>query len=98
MTSEDGVEVKFILGDVLPTYYDAAISIFSVASKPGTAKMKAVIRSYAFALIDMWEKSFTSKHVLGRNAVIDRLKNQLNCTTQKFMLFQIENQKNTNMI
>ena len=48
MTSEDGVEVKFILGDVLPTYYDAAISIFSVASKPGTAKMKAVIRSYAF--------------------------------------------------
>ena len=48
MTSEDGVEVKFILGDVLPTYYDAAISIFSVASKPGTAKIKAVIRSYAF--------------------------------------------------
>ena len=50
-----------------------AISIFSVASKPGTAKMKAVIRSYAYALIDIWEKSFTSKHVLGRNAVIDRL-------------------------
>ena len=73
MTSEDGVEVKFVLGDLLPTYYDVAISIFSVASKPGTAKMKSVIRSYAFALIDMWEKSFTNRHVLGRNAVIERL-------------------------
>ena len=31
--------VHFVLGDMLPSWYDAAISIFSVAQKPKTVKM-----------------------------------------------------------
>ena len=31
--------LHFILGDKLPTIYDAAISIFSVATQPDTNKM-----------------------------------------------------------
>ena len=56
-------EVKFILGDTLPTYYDAAISIFSSASKPNSAKMKKAINSYTNSLIEMWEKAFTTETV-----------------------------------
>ena len=32
-------KVHFILGDKLPTVYDAAISLFSVATQPETNKM-----------------------------------------------------------
>ena len=31
--------VFFVLGDKLPTYYDAAISIYIVATKPKSKKM-----------------------------------------------------------
>ena len=70
---EEEVQLKFVLGDVLPTYYDAAISIFSVAVKPSTPKMKQAINAYANSLIDIWERSFTNKHVLGRNAVVGKI-------------------------
>ena len=66
-------EVKFVLGDVLPTYYEVAISIFSAASKPDSAKMKKMINAYAMSLLDMWERSFTAKHVLRRQAVVERI-------------------------
>ena len=65
--------VIFVLGDVLPTYYDAAISIFSVATKPGSKKMKETINTYALALIAIWEKSFGNKHVMSRKSVVGRL-------------------------
>ena len=65
--------VIFILGDTLPTYYDIAISLFSVATKPGSSKMDDTINKYANALIETWEKSFTSKHVLRRKAVVGRI-------------------------
>ena len=67
------VQLKFVLGDVLPTYYEAAIAIFSVAVKPSTPKMKQAINAYANSLIEIWERSFTSKHVLGKTAVIGRI-------------------------
>ena len=41
--AEEEVEIKFVLGDKLPTYYEAAISIFSVASKPSTPNMTKAI-------------------------------------------------------
>ena len=66
-------DTVFVLGDILPTYYDAAIAIFRIASKPDAPKMKETINSYAKALVDMWEQSFTSHHVLSRPAVVDRL-------------------------
>ena len=66
-------ELKFVLGDKLPTYYEAAISIFSVAAKPSSSKMKKTINAYAKCLIDIWENVFSSKHVMRRNAVIERV-------------------------
>ena len=36
-------KVHFILGDRLPAVYDAAISLFSVATQPETNKMKVII-------------------------------------------------------
>ena len=65
--------VIFILGDVLPTYSDVAISLFSVATKPESAKMKETIHKYAVALIGLWEKSFGYKHVMSRKSVVGRL-------------------------
>ena len=47
---------------LLPTY-DVAISLFSVATKSGSAKMKETIHKYSAALIGLWEKSFGYKHV-----------------------------------
>ena len=65
--------VIFILGDVWPTYYDVAISLFSVATKPGSAKMKGTIHKYAVALIGLWGKSFGYKHVISWKSVVGRL-------------------------
>ena len=70
---DESRELQFILGDVLPTYYEAAISIFSVAVKPSSSKMRKAINGYANSLIDMWERSFTSKHVLRRKSVVKRI-------------------------
>ena len=65
--------VILILGDALPTYYDVAISLFSVKAKPGSAKMKETIHKYAVALIGLWEKSFGYKHMMSRKSVVGRL-------------------------
>ena len=67
-----GEHIKFVLGDILLTYCDAAISIFSLAVKPNSSKMKETINSYANSLIKVWEKSFTSNHVLRRQEVAER--------------------------
>ena len=66
-------EIKFVIRDVLPTYYQAVISIFSVASNPSSSKMKKVINSYAKSLIEVWEMSFTSNHVLRWKADVERI-------------------------
>ena len=67
-------DVKFVLGDTLPTYYDAAIAIFSVTRKINCAKMDNTLKNYADALINMWEKSFGgSTYVMARNSVLKRL-------------------------
>ena len=35
--------------------------------------MKKAVNGYANSLIEIWEKSFTSKHVLRRKAVVERI-------------------------
>ena len=55
------------MGDKLLTYYEAAISIFFVAAKPSSSKMKKTINKYA---IEIWENLFSCKHDLRRKAVI----------------------------
>ena len=72
-TMATGGVIKFVLGNTLPTYYNAVISIFSFAMKPNSLKMKGTISSYANSLIKIWEKSFTSNHVLRHKAVVQRL-------------------------
>ena len=67
-----GDDIKFVLGEILLTYCDAAISIFSVAVKPTSSKMKETINSYINSLIEVWEKSFTSNHVLRCQGLVER--------------------------
>ena len=66
-------KITFILGDRLPTKYDVVISLFSIASKPKSSKMKEAIFHYAAALMNMWEKAFTLKHVMSRRSVTIKL-------------------------
>ena len=67
-----GEGIKFVLGEILLTYFDAAISIFSVAVKPNSSKMKEIINSYVNSLIEVWEKSFTSNRVLRLQGLVER--------------------------
>ena len=65
-------KVVFVLGDKLPTYYYAAISIHMVATKPKSKKMVSTINSYTKALIDIWKRSFGDLHVTGRSSVTNK--------------------------
>ena len=69
----DGVNITFILGDRLPTYYDAAIAIFSVCRNLNCAKMTNTVTQYSEALINIWEHAFGSSYVMSRKAVNDRI-------------------------
>ena len=92
----ENVEIKFVLGDVLPTFYDVAISIFSVASKPATSKMKKVINNYASRLFDVWEKSFSSKHVLRRKSVVERIEKLVSlCYTKVYNVANLTSKKHS---
>ena len=66
-------KVVFVLGEKLPTYYDAAISIYMVATKPKSKKMVSTINSYTKALIDIWKRSFGDLHVTSRSSVTNKL-------------------------
>ena len=61
-----------MLGDLLPTIYDVAISIFNVASKPKSYKMQQCINAYAESLIDLWIRAFGEDHVLSNKAANQR--------------------------
>ena len=63
----------FVLGDKLPTYYNAAIEIFQVASKPKSKKMRVTINSYGCELRDIWKRSFGDQHVGSRSSVVYKL-------------------------
>ena len=66
-------KVVFVLGEKLPTGYDAAISIYMVATKPKSKKMVSTINSYTKALIDIWKRSFGDLHVTSRSSVNNKL-------------------------
>ena len=71
-------KVVFVLGEKLPTYYDAAISIYMVATKPKSKKMVSTINSYTKALIDIWKRSFGDLHVTSRSSVTNKLQKLVN--------------------
>ena len=62
--------IIFVLCDELPTYYDAAIAIFSVCKSPKTKKMADTINAYSSALIDIWQQCFDREHVISRSNVL----------------------------
>ena len=67
-------KIIFVLGDMLPTNYDAAIALFSVCQKRESEKMKDCIRSYADALIVTWTKAFGEAHVKKKENIIVKVK------------------------
>ena len=66
-------ELCFVMGDMLPTIYDAAIQIYSVSKYPPSKKRIVVVHAYAVALRDIWLKSFGEYHVLSLCAIKNRL-------------------------
>ena len=66
-------DIVFMLGDKLPTYYDAAITIFNVTQNPRRNKMKSTIQAYYVALVNIWTKSFSKDHVVTQRAIITKL-------------------------
>ena len=71
-------KVVFVLSDKLPTYYNTAISIYMVATKPKSKKMVSTINSYTKALIDIWKRSFGDLHVTSRSSVTNKLQKLVN--------------------
>ena len=62
------MEKLVVLGDKLPTYYNAAVSTFQVSAKPNSKKMISTINTYACSLIDIC-RSFGNDHVMIRMAM-----------------------------
>ena len=58
-----------LVADKLPTRFEVAVAIFSLATTPGSAKMNATINDYGKALVEVWQKSFTKKHVINLTGV-----------------------------
>ena len=61
----------FILGDQLPTYYDAGIAIYSICQTPNSIKMDKCITAYVNALISMWSKAFVEGYIISRKYIVD---------------------------
>ena len=64
-------KIVFIMEGKIPTYYDAAVSLFQV-SKRREDQGKKAISSYHKSLVDCWSKAFGTGHVLSRMAVIKK--------------------------
>ena len=57
----------------LPTTYDVASHLFSLAAKPESNKMKLEINNHSKYLIDLWTRSFGCGHTLSLNTVKTRM-------------------------
>ena len=73
MMMEDSREVVFILGDKLPTYYDAAVAIFSVVTKPKSIRRNEQIHAYYLVNASVWIKAFGKQHVMTRKSITNKL-------------------------
>ena len=71
-------KIILVLGDMLPTNYDAAIALFSVCHKRESEKKKDCISSYADALIVTWTKAFGEAHVKKKENIIVKVKQVVN--------------------
>ena len=83
-------KMVFVLGDVLPMNYDAAIALFSVCQMLESDKTKYCISSYVSALIDMWIKAFGKAHVQDQKAITEKIKRVI--TQYKTHVYNEKNQ------
>ena len=68
-TLNNSVMEPLLADGKLPTRFEVAVSMFSLATKPGSAKMNTVINDYGKALVEVWQKAFTKKHVINLTGV-----------------------------
>ena len=61
------------LGDRLSTIYDVAQTIFHYSKTLNSNKRKEVVHRYAVVVRNIWNKSFTEKHVLSLTSVKNRI-------------------------
>lgn len=80
----------FVLGDVLPMNYDAAIALFSVCQMLESDKTKYCISSYVSALIDTWIKAFGKAHVQDQKTITEKIKRVI--TQYKTHVYNEKNQ------
>ena len=67
-------QIQYEIQEMLRTVYDVALRIFSYSTQPESTKMTEVVHGYASALVNAWQKSFGSNHVMSVTAVKYRLK------------------------
>ena len=63
-TVNNSVMEPLLVDDKLPTRFEVAVAIFSLATKPGSAKMNKAINDYGKALVEVWQKAFTKEYVI----------------------------------
>ena len=61
------------LGDRLSTIYDVAQTKFHYSKTLNSNKRKEVVHRYAVVVRNIWNKSFTEKHVLSLTSVKNRI-------------------------
>ena len=66
-------EINIYLGDKLPTVYDAAIALLSMATKPKSEKMHSATLKYRKSLISMWHCLFGKEHTISIPTVTRKL-------------------------
>ena len=76
MSATDG---NMWLGDRLPRIYDASLHIRFISPGETSSQRDSAVYQYSVALFEIWEKSFTSKHVVSLSTVhrtIQRIMNE----------------------
>ena len=76
----------FVIGDVLPTIYDEAISKFNIAANPASDKNCECIKAYVASLAEVWIKAFGVKHVLSQRLVGEGVQTIVNHCNNKVYL------------
>ena len=72
------MNMQIDIGNKLPTVYDVALNIHSYSTQPESKKMVEVMNMYDVALVNTWEKSFGSNHVISVAEVKGKQKKVVN--------------------
>ena len=67
------VVIEYVLGNKLPTKYDAIIDLFKGCSRPTSSKMASQVSSYSLALIWQWVMAFGTVFITDLRTVKDKI-------------------------